>query len=95
MGPGQRWIEVAPPGGETTVLLYTPSEAMPGASTLAEARARIGAFSGVGLRADDIKALFSTLRAHGAKILEEPSQQPWGGQGIFADPDGNAFVVVQ
>lgn len=94
MGPDQRWIEVAPPGSDTTVLLYKPSEAMPGAANLAEARARMGGFSGIGLHADDIEALFTTLRAHGARIIEEPAEQPWGWQGIFADPDGNQFVVV-
>lgn len=95
MGPGQRWLEVAPPGASTTVLLYRPSVSMPGAGTLDEAVARIGKYTGVGLRTDDIASLFRELRSAGADIVEEPKQEPWGWQGIFADPDGNRFVVVQ
>lgn len=95
MGPGQRWLEVAPPGAETTVLLYLPTEENPGARTAAEARSRIGTFSGIGLTTDDMDEMFARLKSHGAAIIEEPKDQPWGRQGIFADPDGNFFVVTQ
>jgi catechol 2,3-dioxygenase-like lactoylglutathione lyase family enzyme len=30
MGPGMRWLEVAPPGAETRILLYKASPQMPG-----------------------------------------------------------------
>jgi len=42
MGPGQRWIEVAPPGAQTRILLYKASKEMPGSDSYEEATSRIG-----------------------------------------------------
>ena len=95
LGPGSRWIEVGTPGAATTILLYRPTEASPGGRDVSERRSRIGHETGIGLRTDDIKAVFERLRVANARIDEEPRAESWGTQGIFADPDGNRFVVVQ
>lgn len=95
MGPEQRWIEVAPPGAQTRILLYKPTPEAPGADSYAVAMAKIGTSTGMVLEVDDIVATFDDLKAHGVPILEEPKQQPWGWWGVFADQDGNSYGVHQ
>ncbi len=95
MGPGQRWIEVAPPGAQTRVLLYKPSKEMPGADSYEDALAKIGKNTGMVLETDDIVATFAKLKSNGVKIVDEPTKQPYGWWGVFADQDGNTYGVHQ
>ncbi len=95
MGPNQRWIEVAPPGAQTRILLYKATQEMPGADSYQAARARIGKSTGMVLETDDIVGTFATLKANGVPILDEPARQPYGWWGVFADQDGNSYGVHQ
>ena len=95
MGPNQRWIEVAPPGAQTRILLYSATPEAPGASSYEEAQASIGKPTPMVLEADDIVATFDQLRSNGVRIVDEPKQQPWGWWGVFADQDGNSYGVHQ
>jgi catechol 2,3-dioxygenase-like lactoylglutathione lyase family enzyme len=83
MGPGARWIEVAPPGGQSSLVLWTP----PGME------GRIGTFSGMVFSCDDIRATFAELRGRGVQFTQEPTDQPGGVMATFADPDGNSYVL--
>jgi len=85
MGPDARWIEVAPRGAQTVLVLFTP----PGLES------RIGTFANVVLACDDIQKTFQELRGRGVEITEEPTQQPWGMMAQLRDADGNGFVLVQ
>ena len=85
MGPEARWIEVAPAGAETVLVLFTP----PGQED------RIGTFSNVVFECDDIEATYRELRGRGVEFTEEPSEQPWGMWAQFKDVDGNEFGLVQ
>jgi lactoylglutathione lyase len=85
MGPGARWIEVAPAGAQTVLVLYTP----PGLED------RIGTFAGVVFECDDIRATHEELRARGVEFSEEPSEQPWGMWAQFKDVDDNEFGLIQ
>jgi lactoylglutathione lyase len=95
MGPSQRWIEVAPAGGHTRILLYRATPEAPGAASYDEARASIGKPTGMVLETDDIVATFARLKANGVRIDDEPKQQPYGWWGVFADQDGNSYGVHQ
>jgi catechol 2,3-dioxygenase-like lactoylglutathione lyase family enzyme len=53
-GPGQRWIEVAPPGASTTVALVAASTAAPA-----------GVDTGIRLTTADAEGDHATLRARG------------------------------
>ena len=83
MGPGARWIEVAPPDGQSSLVLWTP----PGME------GRIGTFSGMVFSCDDIQATFAALRERGVQFTQEPTDQPGGVMATFTDPDGNAYVL--
>jgi lactoylglutathione lyase len=95
MGPDQRWIEVAPPGAQTRILLYKATPDAPGADSYESAKASIGKSTGMVLEVDDIEATFAQLKSNGVPIEEEPKQQPWGWWGVFADQDGNTYGVHQ
>lgn len=86
MGPDMRWIEVAPPGGQTGLIL---------AKGFGLDADRIGTFTGLVLDTADIQATYDDLRAKGIQFSEGPTPQSWGGiQALFAD-DGNGFVLMQ
>jgi len=87
MGPpgSPRWIEVAPPGAETALVLFTP----PGNE------AQIRTFTGYVLAYPDLAATHRALTAAGVTFTDEPTEQPWGRWAQFQDPDGNGFGLVQ
>ena len=78
-----RWIEVAPPGAETALVLE------PGQGT-------VGTFTSVVFATDDMQATYDELHSRGVHFTQEPTRQDWGGiQAQFVDQDGNTFVLVQ
>ncbi len=83
MGPDQRWIEVGPPGAQTTLTLVTWFDDMPP-----------GSMKGLVLVVDDIEVEVERLRGHGVQVTD-PDDQPWGRFAMFSDPDGNGFVLHQ
>ena len=55
-----------------------------------------GALNGVHFRTDDLDATFEKLRAAGAEIVQEPTEQPWGTRDCAVrDPSGNLVRVDQ
>ncbi|MET0955583.1 MAG: VOC family protein [Cryobacterium sp.] len=47
-------------------------------------------------RSDDVDQTFETVRATGAEVLQEPTDQPWGPRDCaFRDPSGNTVRVAQ
>ena len=95
MGPDQRWLEVAPAGAQTRILLYKPTPDAPGADSYDVAKAKIGTSTGMVLDVDDIVATFEDLKGKGVTIIDEAARQPWGWWGVFADQDGNSYGVHQ
>ena len=78
-----RWIELAIGRTPTGITLFTP----PGQED------RIGTFTGIAFVADDVKATSAELKARGVKFVQEPEEADWGTSAVFADPDGNQFVL--
>ncbi len=95
MGPNQRWIEVAPPGAQTRILLYKASKEMPGADSYQAAKSSLGKTTNMVLETDNIVETFAKLKANGVTIIDEPRKQPYGWWGVFADQDGNSYGVHQ
>ncbi len=85
---GFRWLTVVPQDEQTGYVLLKP---MPG-SAEADLVGRIG---GSVIAADDIQATYHEMVARGVQFSEPPTRQPWGMQALFADPDGNGFVLVE
>jgi lactoylglutathione lyase len=90
MGPdAPRWIEVAPPGAQTALVIFKPSEKMSGASSYEAAVAQIGKFCSFIFEVDDMEATHQELSARGVEFTHPPSQQFWGWWATVQDPDGN------
>ncbi|WP_219471812.1 VOC family protein [Nonomuraea rhizosphaerae] len=77
--PMGRWLTVAPKGEGTALLLASWFPDM----------APVG---GLVVAAPDLDALAARLREHDV-ACEGPTDEPWGRQLLFRDPDGNGFVV--
>ncbi len=84
-GPGQRWIEVAPPGAVTTIALVPAREGVPA-----------GVETGIRFNSEDADADHAEMMARGVDV--DPDVLRFGG-GVppmfyFRDPDGNRLVIV-
>jgi uncharacterized glyoxalase superfamily protein PhnB len=77
------WIQLAPPGQSVTIALVTWFETM-----------KPGGLQGVMVNTEDIDAEHAALRGRGLE-LSEIKQEPWGRYAMFADPDGNGWVLRQ
>jgi uncharacterized glyoxalase superfamily protein PhnB len=65
------------------------------AEALADLRAN-GAATGVHFATDDLDAAFENVRASGAEIEQEPTNQPWGTRDCAVrDPSGNLLRIDQ
>jgi predicted enzyme related to lactoylglutathione lyase len=82
MGP-QRWIELSFPGADTGLVLFTP----PGHED------RIGSMMNASLWCNDLDRTHAELSAKGVQFTTPPTKEKWGTYAIFADPDGNTFVL--
>jgi catechol 2,3-dioxygenase-like lactoylglutathione lyase family enzyme len=83
-GPGQRWVEVSPPDGGTSLAIPPLGDARPGIDT------------GIRLETSDAASDHAALVAAGvdvdADILRYPGVPPMF---TFRDPDGNRLYVVE
>jgi len=82
--PGERWVEVAPPGAATTIALVRARAAEPNAIE-------------VSLATTDADSDHAELRANGvdadAEVMRMGDYVP--PMFTFRDPDGNAFRMVE
>jgi|SRR5437660_5219322 len=84
MGPDTRWIEVAPPGAQSHLVIY-PRALM---KDWAERKASIV------FKCADTKAAAAELEARNVRIVMPPTDMPWGTFASFEDPDGNQFLLA-
>jgi predicted enzyme related to lactoylglutathione lyase len=84
MGPNAHWVEVAPPGAQTCLVLY-PKAMMPNAATLK---------LGVVFHCPDVQSTCRHLESLGVKIGMPPKQMPWGMFATFLDLGGNEFGLT-
>lgn len=80
---GQRWIELAIPGADTGLSLFTPEGH----------EDRIGTFQPISFWCDDVFQTANVLKQRGTKFFQEPKSESWGTSAIFEDPEGNKFVL--
>ena len=83
MSATERWLEVAPPGAQTHIMLGLRGQ-MGGDKT---------GWTGYILHTDNIEATCETLKARGVTLTRELGTEPWGKWAQFTDPDGNEFGI--
>ncbi len=79
---GMRWIEVAPEGSATSLMLVSWSD------SLLPSMYRV-----IVLATDDVQAIHEELVAKGVFFDLPPTEVSNGTQAMFRDPDGNALVL--
>jgi catechol 2,3-dioxygenase-like lactoylglutathione lyase family enzyme len=92
-----RWITVGAatqPG--VAIVLTNYLNGSPADSDALAALVAKGALNGVHFHTDDLDATFEKLRASGAEIVQEPTDQPWGMRDCAVrDPSGNLVRIDQ
>ncbi len=92
-----RWITVgaaSQPG--VAIVLTNYLNGSPADSEALEALLAKGALNGVHFHADGLDDTFEKVRAAGAEIVQEPTNQPWGTRDFAVrDPSGNLVRIDQ
>jgi len=92
-----RWITVgaaSQPGVAIVLTNYVNGSPADG-DALAALVAK-GAVNAVHFHTDDLDATFEKVRASGAEIVQEPTEQPWGTRDFAVrDPSGNLLRIDQ
>ena len=83
MGPDQRWIELVPPGAQTSITLVTWFDNMPP-----------GSVQGLVLNTTNVEEDLAALQKQGVNCTPLDSA-PWGKFSTFRDPDGNGWVLQE
>lgn len=82
MGQVGDWVEVAPPGALSRLVLY-PKALMANWQGLKPS---------IVFECTDIGNSYRSLKDNGAAFLEEPKKMGWGTYARFQDTDGNEFL---
>jgi predicted enzyme related to lactoylglutathione lyase len=83
-----RWIQLAPKGAKTGLVLGKPTEDMP-PEIYERTKSMLGGFTNFIFDVDDMQATYAELTARGVEFEDKPAQQPWGWWASIKDPDGN------
>jgi catechol 2,3-dioxygenase-like lactoylglutathione lyase family enzyme len=92
-----RWITVGPAAQpEVNIVLTNYLNGSPADNDAIAGLVAKGALNGVHFHAEDLDRSFEQLRAAGAEIVQEPTEQPWGARdGAVRDPSGNLIRIDQ
>jgi catechol 2,3-dioxygenase-like lactoylglutathione lyase family enzyme len=92
-----RWITVGSASqSDVGVVLTNYVDGSPADNDAIAALIAKGALYGVHFRTGDLDAAFEKVRASGAEIVQEPTEQPWGPRDCAVrDPSGNLVRIEQ
>ena len=94
---GFRWVTVGAPGQDVAIVLSQPhgGRSQQEGDAL-QALVTKGSLQAAIFRTDDLDATFEKVRASGAEVLQEPTDQFWGARDCaFRDPAGNLVRIAQ
>ena len=90
-GEGKRWVLVAPPGGETRLLLAEGKGDRQRAAIGNQTGGRVGFFLETGDFARDHAAFVQ----RGVTFMEAPRREDYGTVAVFRDDFGNRWDLIQ
>jgi catechol 2,3-dioxygenase-like lactoylglutathione lyase family enzyme len=92
-----RWITVgAASQPDVAIVLTNYLNGSPADNDAVAGLVAKGALNGVHFHSEDLDASFEQVRAGGAEIVEEPTEQPWGTRDFaIRDPSGNLIRIDQ
>ena len=92
LGPGKRWVLVAPKGNRgSSLLLAQAANAEQGSRVGNQTGGRVFLF----LHTDDFRRDHETLLAHGVRFVEEPRYESYGTVAVFEDLYGNRWDLIE
>ncbi|CAH0120892.1 hypothetical protein PAE9249_03416 [Paenibacillus sp. CECT 9249] len=83
MGPNAVWLEVAPKGAQSRLVIYPKSMMKDWNQRKAS----------IVFECDDVGQAYETMKAAGVEFADEPKQMQWGTYATFKDSDGNEFLL--
>ena len=83
MGKAGEWLEVAPQGANSRLVIY-PKSLMPNWQELKPS---------IVFECDDIQRTYESLKNKGVEFTEGPTKMAWGTYANFRDTDGNEFLL--
>jgi len=94
---GFRWITVgAASQPDVSIVLTNYQCGSPSDGDVIAALLAKGALYGVHFSTDDLDLVFEKVRASGADVVQEPTEQPWGTRDCAVrDPSGNLVRIDQ
>jgi len=94
---GFRWVTVgAATQPDVSIVLTNYLAGSPADGEAITSLVAKGALNGIHLHADDLDAAFERVRAAGAEIVQEPTDQFWGTRDFAVrDPSGNLVRIDQ
>ncbi|MET0436615.1 MAG: VOC family protein [Devosia sp.] len=92
LGPGKRWVLVAPPGDNGARLLLAKAD---GAEQLAAIGNQTGGRVMLFLETQDFAGDFARMSEKGVTFLEAPRHEPYGSVAVFADLYGNKWDLIE
>lgn len=91
LGEGKRWVEVAPSGGGTSLVLAEATNPAQLAAVGDQAGGRVFLF----LETDDFARDHAAMLAKGVTFLERPRREAYGTVAVFADLYGNRWDLIE
>jgi lactoylglutathione lyase len=85
MGPNAFWLEVAPKGDESRLVIYPKS-------MMKDSEFRKAS---IVFQCDNIASTYETMNSNGVEFLGEPQTMQWGTFLSFKDEDGNEYLLRQ
>jgi predicted enzyme related to lactoylglutathione lyase len=92
MGPGKRWVRLAPPGGQGAALLL--AKAVNGAQA-AQVGNQAGGRVFLFLHTDDFDATIERLQTRGGRLTEAVRHEVYGRVVVFHDLYGNKWDLIE
>ena len=91
MGGGKRWVRVVPSGGGAGLILARASGPHQEMRVGDQTGGRVFLF----LHTDDFMRDYDAWRAKGVEFVEGPREEGHGTVGVFRDPYGNKWDLIQ
>jgi catechol 2,3-dioxygenase-like lactoylglutathione lyase family enzyme len=96
MGPGARWLTVAPSEQhEVEITLLQPTAAWHGEEHLEEMLGRVGQSPTWSYITDDCQSSYEEYTARGVKFTSPPTAQMYGIEAVCEDLYGNGISILQ
>ena len=92
LGPGKRWVLVAPPGGSGSRLLLARAD---GDGQAARVGDQTGGRVFLFLHTDDFRREHQRMIERGVRFREEPRHEPYGTVAVFEDLYGNLWDLIE